>query len=948
MSAFSIYFKRVPLQVTLVALVLYTLTVSRGVTLNSLPLTAKVAGWDSLPMTSQPLLWLLTLPLRLLPAGWAAPALNEFAAVCGALVLGLLARSLEMMDWDRPLALLGRRLRKLPIVLGCGVCGLEFNFWQESAAATGEMLQCLMFATAVFCLLQFRLNRNFRWLKLAALVWGAGMADNWMMIYSLPFFTVAALWLGGGKFLNRRSLLQLTVAGAAGFSIFFLLPLGQGLAPGSPWGFIETWQVVLKTFKHLLVNIYLLFWGMNQHRVTTLGAILFFLAPLLPCIYQNRDLGTFDRLPVDQFQVWIHRALRLGLLLVCLWLAFDPVIGPRQLLLKQLGHTLPFLSLDFLLGLGAGFLVGNLLLALHAKPVDIFRPPNPLEWAFDRAATPFFAGLSVLVFAGLLFRSTPAIALANRQPLEQFGAAALRCLPSGGGIVLSDDPQRLYVFEAAAAKSGHGGGDWLAVNSRLLPDPFYRRQLAARYPADWLTNLNQGVLNPLGMVKLVDGLARSHDVYYLHPSFNCLSDLFYNEPSGLVYRQKAYADKAINVPSEDPAALAGNRSFWDQQAPRLAALQQDCAWPAKAGLDSLGLKPVSADQTRTIAGWYAASLDDYGVRLQRAGSLDQAGKCFATALGLNPQNTAASLNQAVNTNLAAHAELSALAPDSLLAQLGNFPTMAWFIINCGPVDEPAFCTQLGAVCFSSGLERLAIQQFERAAVLAPSVVPPQMALIRLYTRYGYPEKAQTWIHRLRALIQSRPDNQTLDSELSVLEANLWLAQTNRAAASGVLQSLWDRHPDDRQISALVAKGELVVGAYTNALPLVRQLLADDPDNLDGLYMLAGISVKLGRFTDALPVIDRALTLTNQPAYQLVRAEARLGAGQLAAAETDYLELHQRLPDNLSVCSGLAEIAWRRHDTNQARVWLEKGQASLPPNDPQRRWVTATLARLKAP
>ena len=131
----------------LAALLLYVLTLSHGVTLASLPLAAKVAGWDWQPMLGQPLLWLLTLPLRALPAGWVAPALNLFSAVCAALTLGILARSLELADWDRPLQTLKSWQARLPILLACLLCGLEFNFWQEATAATGEMLQLLLFTT---------------------------------------------------------------------------------------------------------------------------------------------------------------------------------------------------------------------------------------------------------------------------------------------------------------------------------------------------------------------------------------------------------------------------------------------------------------------------------------------------------------------------------------------------------------------------------------------------------------------------------------------------------------------------------------------------------------------------------------------------------------------------------------------------------------------------------
>ena len=62
--------KRFPMRLALATLLFFVLSLSWGVTANSLPLAAKVAGWDWQPMTSRPLVWLSTLPLRVLPAGW--------------------------------------------------------------------------------------------------------------------------------------------------------------------------------------------------------------------------------------------------------------------------------------------------------------------------------------------------------------------------------------------------------------------------------------------------------------------------------------------------------------------------------------------------------------------------------------------------------------------------------------------------------------------------------------------------------------------------------------------------------------------------------------------------------------------------------------------------------------------------------------------------------------
>jgi len=72
--------RRIPLTVALVAFVWYVCTMGAGVTVHSLPLAAKLAGWDASPLVGQPLVWLLTLPLKLLPAGWVPLAVKLLAA----------------------------------------------------------------------------------------------------------------------------------------------------------------------------------------------------------------------------------------------------------------------------------------------------------------------------------------------------------------------------------------------------------------------------------------------------------------------------------------------------------------------------------------------------------------------------------------------------------------------------------------------------------------------------------------------------------------------------------------------------------------------------------------------------------------------------------------------------------------------------------------------------
>ena len=186
---------RFPWIVFATAFVVYALSLSHGITFDTLGLTSQLAGWDWQPMSGRPMLWLLTLPFRILPAGWMAVTVNLFSAVCAALTLGLLARSVDLLPWRRLAGTATGWPAKIPVLLACAVCGLEFNFWREATAGTGELVDVLLFSATLCCLLEFHRSRESRWLDGAALVWGLTMANNPFMLLFLPLFVIILIWL---------------------------------------------------------------------------------------------------------------------------------------------------------------------------------------------------------------------------------------------------------------------------------------------------------------------------------------------------------------------------------------------------------------------------------------------------------------------------------------------------------------------------------------------------------------------------------------------------------------------------------------------------------------------------------------------------------------------------------------------------------------------------------
>src|SRR5206468_10690765 len=140
-----------------------------------------VAGWDWVLPHQAPLFFVLTFPFRWLPAGWQAIALNAFSAVCAALTLALLARSVMLLPHDRTheqrqrerseFSLLSIPAAWLPPLFAALVCGLQSTFWEHATAATGEMLDLLLFAYVIRCLLAYRSDTRESWLTRSALVY---------------------------------------------------------------------------------------------------------------------------------------------------------------------------------------------------------------------------------------------------------------------------------------------------------------------------------------------------------------------------------------------------------------------------------------------------------------------------------------------------------------------------------------------------------------------------------------------------------------------------------------------------------------------------------------------------------------------------------------------------------------------------------------------------------
>ena len=979
------------------ALAVYLVTLNHFVTLTSLALVNRVSGLDWHPMLSQPLACLLTFPFRWLPAGWVPLALNAFTAVCAALTLATLARSVALLPHDRmeqqrllvqnEHALLSLPAAWVPVILAAVALGFQLTFWEHAIAASGEMLDLLLFAYIIRCLLEHRIDERQSWLDRAALLFGCAMANNWAMVPFLPLFLVALLRTKRLSFFSLRTIgriertgwesaapaltadlrffLRVALLGLAGCSLFLLQPLAQVFSPDSTvsfWQALHTAALSDKDTLHILFR-----WFTHSGRYV---ALLLVATSLLPILLLSIRWGGLvggesnARFDLAAFLMHIFHAF---LLLICFWAVFDPPFSPRQIA-RQNGLFLPFLPLYYLTALSIGYYSGFFLLLFGAATLQRINRRLAFRRLLCQAVPMLLYVLLGLALAGLLLENVPVIRVTNAPRLNQYAKLAAGSLPPDGAIVLSDDPVRLAVLQAALAPEGKAGR-YVPVETRSLALAPYRAWLSRKHPGLWpsepateagstlaglIPSQTNALVETASVVRLLSGLAQSNHIYCLQPTFGLLLEQFYLQPHGLLSEMKLYPTGLLSEPPLTPAELAENQAFWQCAIetgvrPVLRLISQpELPRPAvEERLMKLGhLQTLSPAEARVLAGWYSGALNRWGVVLQRNGKWSEAAPCFSLAQDLNADNLPARINIQCNSNLLAHQKMTVTRTQVFPEQFGRYHNLNQVLTECGPFDDPSCCYHLGLDLARGGMLRQAGQQLERIRELVPSDVSVRLMLGDLFTTCAAPDLTLKIVAEIQADPELRPLGLTNEVEVALLEARAWLAKTNRPVAQGIIYALLATHPGDAGILGRAAATFTAGQSYSDALRLTDRQLQLDPNDAVALARKGNLCILIGDLTNAIPPLTLSLSLTNAYSARLNRATAYLRTGCLDAAEVDYQDLLKAYPTAYSAFYGLGEIAWQRKDTNTAIRYYEQYASQAGADTAESMLVAARLKSLQ--
>ena len=917
------------------AFAFYWLTLNRWVSLFNLGYVAQISGWTWQPNIVNPILFLVTYPFRWLPASRIPLALNVFSAVCAALTLGLLARSVALLPHDRTdaqrkrehsdFSFLTIRSAWLPPVLAALVCGLQLMFWEHATNWTGEMFDLLLFASVIWMLLEYRLDEREWRLFLTSGVYGAGMADNWAMVGFFPVFITAIIWIRGFGFFNLRFLGRMALCGLLGMTFFLLLPLLTVISGKVPVTFWETLKLSLIPQSNVL-KLYFFCCLHPPHYLEFLALLLAYLTPVLVmAICWKSGFGDRSQIGLVTTNFLFHLASATFLAL-SIWMAFDPPFSPRHI-----GFGTPFLTLYYLGALSIGYFSGYCLLIFGKDPssrLSLPKPPaaqflNPLVvasvWVFAAAA-----------ITGLIYRNLPQIRAANDDTFSKYASFVEEKLPHSGGVLLSDDPSRLFLVEAALARDGRAK-DFLPLETQSLNWPYYTRFLHKKFPLKWpelVSASDVKSLNPIGIIGALNMLAKSNELYYLHPSYGYYFEQFYPEPHGLVCKLKILPEDTLLPPLPDKNLIAGNEAFWSRAetqafAPIIRAVtpsdpNEPCSW-GEWLLNTIHA-PREQNQNAILAGFiYSRSLDFWGVQLQRAHELEKAAAAFTLAKELNPDNVVAQINLQFNQSLCAGKSVPVDPSIATRDQFGKYHDWNEVVNANGPFDEPSFCLAEGIIMAAqNGYFRQAVATFARVRELVPDNLAARLWLGQIYVLAHLPDRA---LEALRDPLE-QPEKfslaKTNATELSVIAAGAYFLKNDSARATHLLETEIALHPDDANLLNATVQAYLNHGLFTNALGIIDRQLKLAPNDPDWLFNRGNVSFQLKAYDDAIAAFTRVLAVkTNNPSVLFNRALACLNSDKLDAARADYKTLQQSFTNSFWVAWGLGEIAWRQHDTNEA-------------------------------
>ena len=772
----------------------------------------------------------------------------------------------------------------------------------------------LLFAAAIWCLLEFRRAQEDKWLDRFALACGLGFANNWAMVGFAPFLFVALVWVKGLAFFNLRFLGTLAAWGGAGLLLYLFNPLTASPEFGFKFG--ELLQAELGAQKNsLLFN--------PKGR-----ALLLALATLLPlALFGIRWSSGFGDVsaPGTLLSNLLFRVAHAGFLALAVVMALDLPFSPRAL-----GYGQAMLPFYYLGALVIGYCAGYFLLVCGAQEEKAWQKPGPLGKALNFVCVAII-WLGLVALPGwLVVKNFPSLRAQNSPAVREFARQLSTGLPGQGALALSEQPTHLLLVAAHF----HGqASPHLLLDARMLQLTRYHRQLAKRHAGRWPdpgATPDTQVIPPVAIASFLGMQSRSNHVVLLHPPVPAMYlENLWPEPTGLGNELRLYSTNQTVPPQQLSAVPALARAICD---PML--------WESSVSFAD------SSPDAQSLRALHSATANDIAVSIQRSGGLTNAALAFVGATRANPSNLVAVLNRDFNESL--RTGKPATNNPAQIAQELFGPGQTWgtVLARHGPPDEPNLCFTLGQSLRQSGLPRQAIIQFTRVTELAPTNHHAHLAIADTFLALGIPDRAKATLDAARARPELRAGLAASESALLRLDALVLSQKGQKAEAEQAFVDALKKFPADLALMDSLTEIYLLTGRFTNALVVTEAQLKVAPTSPRALVNKGGILIQMKQFEAALASLNKLIEAQpRHPGAHLNRAMAYMSLNRLDDAAKDYEQLIELAPATHNGHFGLGEIAWQRKQTAAAKKHYEAGLKLAPPDAPETKIARDRLKEL---
>jgi tetratricopeptide (TPR) repeat protein len=323
----------------------------------------------------------------------------------------------------------------------------------------------------------------------------------------------------------------------------------------------------------------------------------------------------------------------------------------------------------------------------------------------------------------------------------------------------------------------------------------------------------------------------------------------------------------------------------------------------------------------------------------------------------------------------------------------------------GRTDDASARDLLGIVLSRQGRLEEAEEQFSRAALLEPELLPPRQHLARLFLQQGREQDALTELRRAARL-------GPLEKDLALWLAEVDVSLGNEAEAEAQLRSVADRGsvsallelsrlhgragrnamaaelvdralalaPNSEQVLAARAKVSLVVEAPVPAIQALESLIRMHPTVAEYNYMLGVARLQIGEMAGSIEALQRSLELeparpltlialgttlnaqkrfaeAAEAARHAIRldpesaealaalAEAEEGLGELEAAEEHATQALAREPRHGPALAAIGRVRMAQQRYEEARDAFLEALAAVPLSAKTHYQLSLTFARL---